>query len=324
MAYGSQKKQGTFFSKDYTNVLKGLCCIIVIYVHFPSKYQNAFQDAIGSFAYVAVTLFFMVSAYGMMLSVEKKKSYLNTFWRNRLVSLLIPAFLVNVVATLVGGVKGNLVMSGLVHINGYVMVLLQFCLWFYTVEIAKRKWFKNNTALGDALLIGGVAISSLYLYLFVYGERSEGAGWCFERMGLVWGIMLYRYYDRCVKWMDNRRGIKTFVLFILSLLLGVGYLHYKTEWLWGEYLLKIVLGIVIISFLFTATSNRKFGNRVSSWLGDISYEVYLSHGMMMGLLAYYYPDLQSGWFILLTVVSTLAISTLVHSVGKPMINRLRV
>ena len=104
----------------------------------------------------------------------------------------------------------------------------------------------------------------------------------------------------------------------------MGYLHYKTEWLWGEYLLKIVLGIIIISFLFTATSNRKFGNRVSSWLGDISYEVYLSHGMMMGLLAYYYPDLQSGWFILLTVVSTLAISTLVHSMEKPMINRLRI
>lgn len=321
--YGNKKVDGEFFSKDYTNVLKGVCCIIVIYVHFPIQYQNALQDAIGSFAYVAVTLFFMVSSYGMMLSAERKKSYLNCFWRNRLVALLIPAFLVNVAATLFGGIKGNLVLSGLIHINGYVMVLLQFCLWFYIVEIAKRKWFSDNTMLGDALLIGGVIASSIYLYICKYGEISAESGWCFERIGLVWGILLYRHYARFVEWMDKRRIVKSIVLCMMSLILGVAYLKYKTVWFWGEYALKIILGIVIISFLFNMTSNRKFGNKFSFWQGDISYEVYLSHGLMMGMLAYYMPNQLSGWFILLTVLSTLIISTLIHAIGKPIVRILR-
>ena len=272
---------------------------------------------------MAVTLFFMVSSYGMMLSAERKKSYLNSFWRNRLVALLVPAFLVNVAAALFGGIKGNLVLSGLIQINGYVMVLLQFCLWFYIVEIAKRKWFADKTMLGDAILIGGLIASSLYLYLCKYGEVRAESGWCFERMGLVWGILLYRYFDKFVTWMDKSRMAKSIVLCIMSLILGVAYLKYKSIWFWGEYVLKIILGIAIILFLFTMTSNRKFGNKFSFWLGDISYEVYLSHGMMMGVLAFYFSGMQSGWFIFLTVVSTLVLSTFIHAIGKPIVNGLR-
>ena len=98
----------TFFSKDYTDVFKGLCCLIVIYVHVKPERGNMLQDAIGSFAYVAVTFFFLVSAYGMLYGLKKKNDYLEKFWRNRLVSLLIPCFLVNVVGFILGyGIKGE-------------------------------------------------------------------------------------------------------------------------------------------------------------------------------------------------------------------------
>lgn len=53
----SKLEKGNFFSKDYTTVLKGLCCLVVIYVHVKPPYCNALQDAIGSFAYVCVTCF---------------------------------------------------------------------------------------------------------------------------------------------------------------------------------------------------------------------------------------------------------------------------
>ncbi len=83
-----------FFSKNYTNTLKGLCAVTVILVHVPSQYQNVLQDAIGSFAFIAVTLFFFISAYGMQFSAEKKQEYLKHFWKNRLTSLLIPCVII--------------------------------------------------------------------------------------------------------------------------------------------------------------------------------------------------------------------------------------
>lgn len=87
----------SFFNEEYTRVLKGACCIIVIFVHVPMSHGNVLQDAIGSFAYVAVTLFFMISAYGMYYSKQRKSNYLTHFWRNRLSSLLVPMLLINVV-----------------------------------------------------------------------------------------------------------------------------------------------------------------------------------------------------------------------------------
>ena len=89
-------------------------------------------------------------------------------------------------------------------------------------------------------------------------------------------------------------------------------------------MLKIVLGVTLLLLLFSATSNRKFNDKISLWLGNVSYEVYLSHGMVMGALALWLPEsIDSGLFILLTVLITLALSTAVHFIGKPIVNLLR-
>lgn len=305
-------------------MLKGVCCLVVIYVHFHGAYTNTLQDAIGSFGYIAVTLFFLISAYGMMLSSERKKDYLNHFWRNRLVALLIPCLCVNLVGIALNFVEGSSEWHAIYQINGYVKVLLQFCLWFYIIELCKRKWFPKRHQLGDCILIAGIVISSIFLYLFIYDDSSSTAGWCFERMGLVWGILLNRYYQPFVKWMDSHRCIKAVLLCVVSAVLGIAYLKYKMVWFWGAYLLKIVLGLFIILFLFTASSNRKIGNRFGLWLGNISYEVYLCHGMVREFLTYAMSELSSGMFILTTVIATLILSYFVHSIDKIIVKKLRV
>jgi len=55
------ENEKSFFTKEYTTALKGLAAIVVIFVHVPADYSNVLQDAIGSFGYVAVTFFFLVS-----------------------------------------------------------------------------------------------------------------------------------------------------------------------------------------------------------------------------------------------------------------------
>lgn len=62
---------GNAFDKQNTHFIKGLSALIVVMVHFPADKVNPLQDGIGSFAYIAVTFFFFVSAYGMQYSIEK-------------------------------------------------------------------------------------------------------------------------------------------------------------------------------------------------------------------------------------------------------------
>lgn len=167
-------------------------------------------------------------------------------------------------------------------------------------------------------------MSSLYSYFFIEAEVSANSGWPFDRMGLIWGVLLYRQFDVIKAWMDKNRWIKVAILVIVGGLLGVAYLKFKMVYFWCAYLLKIVLGLILIALLFTATTGRQWGNKVSQWLGDVSYEVYLSHGMVMGALEYWLPEgIDSGMFIFLTVCVTLALSTGVHAVGKPSVKVLR-
>lgn len=209
----------------------------------------------------------------------------------------------------------------LLNINGYVLVLLEYCLWFYLVYLGRR-FYNERTA--NLLLIGGVIVSSVLSYFIYYpaSVSSARAAWPFERWGLVWGVLLFTYFVNSKELVKPTRS-KIALLLTACLILGIAYLKYKTVYFWGEYLLKIVLGFAIITQLFTLSSKRSFGNKASFFLGGISYEVYLSHGFIMHVLDKNLPNLPSGVFILATVMITILYSAIIHSIGKPIVKKIR-
>ena len=111
IVYGSRWKSADdtdhFMSYEYTNVLKGLCCVLVVIVHVASEYQNPLQQAIGGFSQVSVTLYFLFSAYGIVTNIKNKPDYLKTFWKNRLPSLLIPFIISSLLKILMGVHPGS-------------------------------------------------------------------------------------------------------------------------------------------------------------------------------------------------------------------------
>lgn len=318
--WGTKRETGTsgFFSKDYTTFLKGVAAIVVVFVHFPTEYANPLQDLTGSFAYVGVTVFFLVSAYGMCNSVYSNAKYLSTFWRNRLVSLLIPNLLINIVFYSADWLAGmHPLLKMLYDINYYVVILLEFCLVFYLVMLFRDRF--KTPAIAEYILIGIVTASAVYRY---FTDHVIPQGWCYERMGLVWGILLYRHRDKLLLWCRTRRVSKIIVFVAVSGILGVLYLKYKLVWFWGGFLLKIVLALALIVLITLMTYDRKFNRAILS-LGDNSYEIYLSHGFVMLILAYLAPGLPGGVFIAATLAATLIISYATHRLAKPLVRALR-
>lgn len=263
----------------------------------------------------------------MNLSADRKKDYLNSFWRNRLVSLLIPCLLVNILGVcLTLANSGSPTLRSFININPYVKVLFEYLVWFYLIEVCKKRWFPNNKRLEDALLIGGVVVSSLIYYFAIFAkgaDNSAQAGWCFERMGLVWGVLIFRYFDVIVAWMRNKQIAKIAVLTIISLIVGYASIKYKTEYFWGEYLLKIARGFVLPLLLFTVTCRLQLGNKAILWLGSVSYEVYLCHGVVMHALDTYCPQIGSGLYVFLTVCLSVVVAGCLHSIGAPIVKKLR-
>ena len=128
--------------------------------------------------------------------------------------------------------------------------------------------------------------------------------------------MLFRIKNIFIAKMKNKWTIKCLILCIFAVLLGMGYLKLKTVVFWGDYFLKILLGLSITIFMLAINTRVSIGNRVSNFLGSISYEIYLLHGAVFGLIATQLPSVSSGVFILLSILVTVVFSTIAHKFGR--------
>ena len=118
----------------------------------------------------------------------------------------------------------------LLHLYSYVLVLLQYCLLFFVVMVIAQKTGFRQHWLTDLLLASGVVLSSLYIYLSTDDHAvSANLGWCYERWGLIFGLLLYRFRQPITRWLNDKRKQKIAVMLIICLILGFTYLKWKKD-----------------------------------------------------------------------------------------------
>ncbi len=306
-------KATRFFDLDTTNSMRGFWCIVVLLVHTPEAYLNPIQDAIGSFAYIGVTFFFMTSSYGLTLSALKSPQKLMTdFWKRRLTKLLLPMVMISIISFTIHAVcDGEFNFISLISINKWVRVLLVFYLFFWLVYkfTPQEKSIEFKSII--IILITILFAVAVYLTdgLFVFG-------WHIESFGFVWGILLALFKDKFEKSAGDKWFLKTLILFVLSAVFGVLYLKTKNIVFLGDFVVKLILGAVILSLILTLNYKFSIGNPVSRFLGSISYEVYLVHPCIFVLLQSLPFDMNSGVIISLCIVISIIVSTLVNRLSS--------
>lgn len=301
-----------FFNSANTGVFRGLWSIVVILVHIPEPYQNTLQDMIGSFGYIAVTFFFMTSAYGLRkLAI---KNGIRGFWKRRLPKLLVPMAVINIATACFDLiVLGRISLSSLLLINHWVRWLLfcYFLFWLvYRLECIKQK----DTAIG-------IAVVAFSLFRYIAFPQS---GWTTEIYGFIWGILLGNETLFRNKSLGTKEWIANCLMLCgLSAGLGTMYLKCKSILFWGDYLLKILLGLVILCLILCVNQKVCFGSKAGLWLGNISYEMYLTHALAMRILLEITKDWMSGVFIAASVLLTVFLSALEKKVNGYILKRIR-
>lgn len=155
-----------------------------------------------------------------------------------------------------------------------------------------------------------IAVFSITVYALQ--DPISGTTWCPEVFGFVWGIVFFHIKDRFANWMGKKWLPKCLAFCIIAGIAGVAYLKFKPVVFFGDYLLKILLGVLIITFLLAMNSRISIGNKVSFFLGSISYEVYLIHHVVFDLVVFLVPQAVSGVFIIISIVLTLLISVAIR------------
>lgn len=100
-----------------------------------------------------------------------------------------------------------------------------------------------------------------------------------------------------------------------SVLIGFLYLKCKGVPFFGDYLLKILLGMALVMLMLVVDSLLSLGSRLNAILGSISYEVYLVHGTVFSLVSEIAGGLSSGPFIAFSVAGTVLVAWVLHAIG---------
>lgn len=303
---------------SYTTAMKGLACIVVVLVHIPAQHSNPVQDMIGSFGFVGVTAFFAISAYGFRVSMQRDEKYLARFWRKRIPALLIPALIINVVRFCVEtAFFGNIDISGLWSFNSYIYAILVAYFVFWGVYSFLRK-FPHKDFLISAIIV--------FLSLLTYfTDFRPFFIWPTESIGCVWGLMLFHWKDKFWDFINCRKFVSVLVLGLLSAAIGLSYLKLKTVFFLGAYLLKSILGAAILAFAMALLVGKGFrGNSVLVKLGEISYEVYLGHLIVLDYAQRLLRSASSGNYIWIVILVTLVFAFVIHSISSAITKKLRI
>lgn len=272
-------QKGKFFddalSLENVISIRGLAAICVILTHtgVVPFYRHGF---------LFVGIFFFFSGYGLMLSLKKKPGYLKVFFRNRLPSVIVPYYTMNIFYIIA--------LFGLGFTPTIDMVFRSFFL-----PMMKRSLFITSAWYVIAIVLFYVLFGIFFRYFKFF------KAFLLTACGIAIYCMLCRHFGRSISWYG------TTSLFLLGILFAqyysniYGIIKKKPFLLSTLMLLLFVVGIIVdhqarglfkffthqisCSFfvLFVITLLYKFHIKspLLGFWGKISYELYIAHHLVI-------------------------------------------
>lgn len=306
-----------FFDITNTKAMRGFWSIIVILVHIPTAYHNSVQTLLGSFANIGVTFFFMTSAFGLTLQYDKNPERIKNFLWKRIPKVYLPKLFVNLISAAVYLVvlSDYALNWGVLYPKGWVMWMLVCYLIFWVSYLI----FKNEVVKKICLTVMVIAFS-VFMYVRMINGKDP-LNWSTEIYGFIYGMLLATYYKEIYNFLNKKWFIKTAALGVASLVFGAAYvIKLKQVVFYGDYLFKILFALTLTVFILAINTKFTLGNKLSLFLGEISYELFLVHPVVIKALVNIPATaaLDSGLFIVAVMGITLVVATALHYIMKPL------
>lgn len=242
--------------------LRGILALEIVLGHTYGHVKDSllyFNNRIGVWV---VGIFFFLSGYGLMLSLHRKENYLKKFIIKRIGRIFIPFFLFFLVNCVLG--FSNNLFRALLADWFVTEVMIIYFLWYLLYKYLPEKY---------AFLILFVLILLLNIYGCYYdiGSRWYGSTACF-----LSGILYEKMEEKiivCCK--TNYSKVMTVVVF-LFLSGGILFLINESNIVVSAVMINstcILLSGMICLLLMKFT----IGNIITRFLGNISWEIYVSH-----------------------------------------------
>ena len=282
-----------YLSNKSTKSLKGLLALLIIFHHVSQKITTG--ENFSNFEYMGryiVALFFFLSGYGLYFQYSNNATYMENFLKKRLVRIFIPFFVFIVIYVFYRATLGEVVNvdfflsfwrdhSNIVYNGWFVNSIIVLYVIFYVS-------FKMKDSKSSFYML--IFLTLVYIFLKVYQNHGD---WEYvSMMAFLLGIF----------WMKNRISIDKYIeenyfVFLVSFsILMYVFRHYeaimKNIGITNKYVYYGIVGnlctMVFVVYFLLLTNKLDFSNKYLNFLGDISFEIYMIHGLVMHYLGKFF------------------------------------
>jgi peptidoglycan/LPS O-acetylase OafA/YrhL len=260
-----------------------------------------------------VATFFFISGYGLMSSLMKKGiKYFDTFFSKRIVSLLKPylaAILCYQLLRLADGQQFSLYQIGSDLLRGNVSTLLP-CWFVITILYLYLCFYFSFRHLSQSISTG-LIVSLFFSVIYIAAVRMMNWSeyWYISTLAFNTGLFWKYYENKVLPFLEKKFfcSLTLCLLFVCWYLLRyLFYLSLPETWIFGLFKIAIIPAALTI-FLY------HIGLPKWVWLvylGNISYECYLTQGMMHRLLRRHFDS--DTIYILITLLCTFGTAAALH------------
>ena len=293
-----------------------------------------------------VGLFFFFSGYGLYTSLREKEDYLKGFFKKRMPAIVVPFFVCNFVFIAGSALAGYQFQDGelIAYLTGWILMNSQ--MW-YIVEIFFLyilfyfvfHFVKNDTV---ACFVYGIGVILMIVGSLLLGHDNTTASggawfhgeWWYNATLLIWvGILFAKYEKPILAFCRKHYGLVVATLAVLTCILYSETMYMiQTKGYWYEWegytgyaekfqTLAVQLSFIIcfVIFFVLVMQKIKFGNKVMSFLGEISLELYLIHNLFI----LYLPIKNRLFFIIAVYAAGIVLATILHAIDKKIIGLFR-
>ena len=274
-------------SKSY----RGIFAIVVIFHHLAQRTETgAFFRNFTSMGALAVAFFFFLSGYGLQKSyIIKFEKYKNDFLLKRIPTVLIPYVIITAIYWLLHLFLGHFytvkdviyrfVIGEPIAANSWFIINIFFfyIIFWLLMHICKKHYFM--------MILGGLIW--YFLYAFFCIEMQYGSHWFVSSHLLVVG-MLWATYEQNIVNLFKRKYVEIILFFAIFFILHYALKRYISSTNELFHILKIILSLCFKAFFVLSAlaffMKIQIGNKILNFLGEISLELYISHGLFIILL----------------------------------------
>lgn len=278
------------YSSQTMNCVKGIFAIMIVLFHLSQHISGGMLFRIvGDTGYLSVAVFFFISGYGLYTRVTQTRGgYCKGIISRRIPRVLLPWMIATLFYALYWFAEGGY--EKIVQIcnnreNGYLLITNSWFVIaiavFYFVFYLAFNWYNGDFRKGIIRSLIGVCLFIVMAYM-----GGLGGWWVYSSLSFILGIT-WKEHEIRINHTIERKWL--LFLFVWGCIFAVGYVirFVNSNSAHSPVVYDIALLIASSAFVgmvFTVLKKASVNNRLWSFLGSISFEIYLLHELVYNIL----------------------------------------